>query len=91
MDRVETTDEIELEIQAVMRERDVDRVEAETIVGMRRGELHGDRDILVLRRLTPEQRRTLGLGRSIDDVLAAQRARQNGDASPTPAVVERLP
>jgi hypothetical protein len=82
MDRLATTDEIELEIQAVMREHGVDRIEAETIVGMRYGELHGDRDILVLRRLTPEQRRRLGLGRSIDDVLAAQRTRPNGDEEP---------
>jgi hypothetical protein len=89
MDRVETTDEIELEIRAVMREQGVDRVEAETIVGLRRGELHGDRDILVLRPLTPEQRHALGLGRSIDEVMAAQLARQNGDASPSPAAIDR--
>jgi hypothetical protein len=87
MDRIETTDEIELEIRAVMREQGVDRVEAETIVGMRRGELHGDRDILVLRALTPEQRRAIGLGRSIDEVLAEQLARQNSGASPTAGAV----
>jgi hypothetical protein len=81
MDRVATIDEIEVEIQATMRERGVDRIEAETIVGMRHGELHGDGDILVLRKLTPDQRRALGLGRSIQEVFAAQQARKNGNAS----------
>ena len=72
MDGVTVAEEIEQEIQTVMREQGVDRIEAETIVGLRRGELFGD--ILVLHPLTDEQRRELRLGRSIDDVLAAERA-----------------
>ena len=83
MDRVTTTDEIEREIEAVMCDRGVDRDEAETIVGMRRGELLGDNDILFVRPLTDEQRRQLRIGRSIDEVIAADRARQgDGEASP---------
>ncbi|HEY7035282.1 MAG TPA: hypothetical protein VH482_28345 [Thermomicrobiales bacterium] len=87
--RTITVDETEQEIETVMREQRGDRIEAETIVGLLRGELHGDNDILVLRPLTDEQRCRLGLGRSIDDVLTAQRVRQNSDASPTPAAVDR--
>jgi hypothetical protein len=72
-----------------MRDLGVDRDEAETIVGMRRGELLGDGDILFMRPLSNEQRHRLRIGRSIDDVLAAQRARQNGDVSPVPAANDR--
>ncbi len=78
MDHVTTANEIDQEIETVMSERGVDRDEAATIVGLRRGELLGDGDILFMRPLTDEQRRRLGLGRSIHDVVAADRARQNG-------------
>jgi hypothetical protein len=78
------TDEIEEEIATVMREQGVDRIEAQTIVGTRRGELHGDNDILFIHPLTEEQRRWLGLGRSIHEVVAEESAQRNGDASPVP-------
>jgi hypothetical protein len=88
MDRMTTVDEIEQEIDTVMREQGVDRIEAQTIVGLRRGEFLSD-DILVLRPLSDKQRRWLGLGRSIHEVVAEARAKRNGDASPIPDAVER--
>jgi hypothetical protein len=84
MDRMTTVDEIEQEIQAIMRDRSVDREEAATIVGLRRGELHGDGDLLFMRPLTDEQRHRLGLGRSIHEVVAEQRMRRGGDAPSAP-------
>jgi hypothetical protein len=86
-------DEIEQEILAVIRERGVDRIEAETTVGMRRGELLGDNDILVLRRLTDEQKRRLGLGRTIQEVVAATQAREESGpaSSEVPAAIDRSP
>jgi hypothetical protein len=55
MDNVMTTEDIEREIEATMRERGVDYGEAELIVGLKFGELHND--ILYMGRLTDEQRR----------------------------------
>jgi hypothetical protein len=75
MDRIVETDEFEPEIAETMREEGVDRDEAQVIVGLRRGELFGDGDLLSIRPLSPDQKRQLGLGRSIDDMLAAQRPR----------------
>ena len=77
-------DEIEQEIQTIMRNQNVDREEAATIVGLRRGELLGDGDILFMRPLTGEQRRLLGLGRSIHEVIAEARARRIADSPPPP-------
>lgn len=73
-----TADEIEQEVQATMRERAVDRDEAETIVAIRRGELLGDGDILFMQPLSDELRRRLRLGRSIHEVVAEDQARQEG-------------
>jgi hypothetical protein len=50
-----TTDDIEREIRATMRERGIDYDEAELFVGMKYGELHND--LLYMGRLTEEQRR----------------------------------
>jgi len=50
-----TTDDIEREIIATMRERGIDYGEAEWIVGLKYGELHND--LLYMGRLTDEQRR----------------------------------
>jgi hypothetical protein len=75
MDRLVETDDFEREIAETMREQGVDREEAQVIVGLRRGELYGDGDLLSIRPLSLDQKRQLGLGRSIDDVLAAKRLR----------------
>jgi hypothetical protein len=80
-----TMDDIEQEILAVMRDQGVDRDEAETVVGMRRGELLGNGDILFMRSLTDAQKRRLGLGRTIHEVVAADRARENGAEVPATA------
>ncbi|HEY7031999.1 MAG TPA: hypothetical protein VH482_11750 [Thermomicrobiales bacterium] len=50
-----TTEDIEREIRATMRERGIDYDEAEVFVGMKYGELHND--LLYMGRLTDEQRR----------------------------------
>lgn len=93
MDRVTTIDEFEQEIETVMCERRVDREEAETIVALRHGELHGDGDLLFTRPLTDEQRRRLRIGWSIFDVIAEDQAREDdvGTAPGLPAPVDRLP
>jgi hypothetical protein len=83
MDHITTVDEIEQEIQIIMRTQHVDYEEAATIVGLRRGELLGDRDILFMRPLSDEQRRRLGLGRSIHEVVAEARAKRNRDSPPS--------
>jgi hypothetical protein len=57
MDRVISTEDIEREIEATMRERGISRAEAMYAVGLKFGELHGD--LLSLRPLTDEQRRQL--------------------------------
>ena len=55
MDDIKTTEEIEREIEATMRERGIDYGEAEIVVGLKYGELHND--LLYMRPLTDEQRR----------------------------------
>lgn len=57
MDEAMTKDDIEREIEATMRDRGVDRGEAELIVGLKHGEMIGDR--LFMRPLTDEQRRRM--------------------------------
>ena len=56
-------------ILSVMRDLNVNRDEAIAIVGLRRGEIGGDGDLLSLRPLTAAQRRRLGIGRAPEDVL----------------------
>jgi hypothetical protein len=55
MDRVMTTEEFEQEVRETMRSQGIDYDQAEVIVAMRHGELHGD--LLCVRPLTDEQRR----------------------------------
>jgi hypothetical protein len=55
MDDIKTTEDIEREIEATMRERGIDYGEAEIVVGLKYGELHND--LLYMRPLTDEQRR----------------------------------
>ena len=74
MDRIADIDEIDREIEETMRQQGLDRAEAQVIVGLRRGELHGDGDLLSIRPLTLDQKRRIG--RSIDEVLDEQQ-RQN--------------
>ena len=66
MDRVMTSEEFEQEIQETMRAQDVDYGQAEFIVAMKYGELHGC--LLSIRPLTDEQRRRMG--RSLLEVMA---------------------
>jgi hypothetical protein len=54
MDRHLTIAEIEQAIDSTMRDLGVDRGQAEVIVAMTSGELHGD--LLAVRPLSPEQR-----------------------------------
>lgn len=93
MDHLTTVDEIEQEIQAVRRTQHVEYEEAAAIVGLRRGELVGDGDILFMRPLTDELRRRFCIGRSIDEVIAADRAREDREkASPeVPAAIGPSP
>jgi hypothetical protein len=55
MDHLMTAEDIEREIQVTMRERGIDYGEAQIVVGMKYGELHGD--ILYMRPLSEKQRR----------------------------------
>src|SRR5215211_591019 len=77
MDRLAGVDEIEREIDETMREQGIERAAAQLVVGLHRGELHGDGDLLSLRPLTADQKRRLRLGRSIDEVLDEQHRREN--------------
>lgn len=69
MDRL-TRDQLEQEVESVMRERGMDRAEATVIVWLKHGETYGDGDILIAPKLSPEQRQRLGLGRSLRQVMA---------------------
>jgi hypothetical protein len=77
MDQMAGMDETDREIEETMREQGLERAEADVMVGLRRGQLLGDGDLLSVRRLTSDQQRRLGLGRSIDDVLIEQRRQQD--------------
>ena len=79
MGHLTAIEEIEREIEAVMRDQGIARDGAEVVVGLRRGELHGD--ILFVHPLTQEQRRRLNIGRDPEEVLAEQRERRASDTS----------
>lgn len=74
MDHVRFDDDLEKEIEAVMAELGIDRLEAMLEIGLRHGQRFGDGDLVPLRPLTEEQQRRLGLGRTLDEVLAEERA-----------------
>lgn len=76
MDGVAEALNLERDIERVMAEEGVDRAEAITLLGLRLGEVHGDGDLVSLQPLTDDQRAASGLGRSIAEVLAAQRMRR---------------
>jgi hypothetical protein len=77
MDQMAGMDATDREIEETMRELGLERAEADVMVGLRRGQLLGDGDLLSVCRLTSDQQRRLGLGRSIDDVLIEQRRQQD--------------
>lgn len=72
MNRQIPPNRIEREIEATIRECGVERSAAEAIVGLRHGEMIGDGDQLCLSRLTDEQKRQLGIGQPIDEVVAEE-------------------
>ena len=80
MDHSLECQDVEREIERLMTERGVDRVEAILILGNRSGEVFGDGDLICLQPLTDAQRRRLGLGRDFREVLAEQRAREAREA-----------
>lgn len=80
MGGIVTPADVEREIQRLMAERGIDRVEAILIVGNRSTEVFGHGDLVCLHPLSAEQRRQLGLGRDPEEVMAEQRARQAREA-----------
>ena len=75
MDQLAQDLRLEDEIEAVMRREGVDRAEAITIVALRFGQVHGDGDLVSVRPLTDDEQERAGLSHTLDQVLAAQRAR----------------
>jgi hypothetical protein len=67
MDHRMTTEEFEREIEETMLRQGVDYGQAEVIVAMKHGELHGD--LLSIHPLTDEQRRRLSM--PLHEVMAA--------------------
>ena len=82
MDRTLEQWDVEREIERLMTEAGIDRVEAILLLGNRSSEVFGDGDLVCLHPLTDAQRTRLGLGRDFAEVMAEQHARQERDAAP---------
>src|SRR5687767_15160571 len=88
MDHLSIDEEFDREVRQTMSDHGIDREEAFLIVALRRGEVYGDGDLVSVRPLSPDERRSIGLDLDPEQVIAQDRAVLAKEARFDPAGVE---